>query len=923
MRPLKLTLSAFGPYAGENVLELDKLGKSGLYLITGDTGSGKTTIFDAITYALYGESSGETREANMFRSKYADSETPTYVELEFEYKDKIYKVNRNPQYERPKKSGEGLTTQTAEATLIFPDGRIISKVREVNNEIKEITGIDRNQFTQIAMIAQGEFLKLLLATTEERQKIFREIFNTKYYQILQEKLKGELAEINKTRDELNNSLKQYIDGIICQKDNVLEIELEKAKKDQLSIIDVIILAANIIDEDTAIKNMHTEEVKELEENLGTIREELVKAEEIRKTKELLKLALEEHKEKKSQLEILTGSYEKEKERKPQIEALSQKITREKDELPKYKKLNEHQEKLKEKEKVKTNIFSILKDYEIKEKELILKLEKEKKELLDLKNISNILQAYKQEREKLSLKEKRVSQLSKQTEDYKIAISNLKEAQKEYRTLSEAAKIIKDDYEDKNRAYLDQQAGILASTLKEKEPCPVCGSLEHPTLAILTAEAPTKEKLDQAKEKSEKIGIEVMDANEKASTINAQVDNLKERIMETANDLLGEVILEDIEERLAVVKTELVNEEELLEKRIKDTREKIERYEVLEKDIPETENNINDLKIEVSQKREEQVKVNTEIESLTDLEKELRESLVYKNITEAENNIKQSENIKLEMEKMFQAVEKDYLDCKNIISNLEGKIGTLSKQLEKEEEIDIEKALEKQIELQKKKDALDSILSEINSRIDRNKISLENIKKQQETLEGIDKKYIQVRALSNTANGNISGKEKIMLETFIQMTYFDRIIARANIRFMMMTGGQYELTRRIEADNNRSQSGLELNVIDHYNGSERSVKTLSGGESFKASLSLALGLSDEIQNSSGGIQLNTMFVDEGFGSLDDESLQQAIKTLSGLAEGNRLVGIISHVRELKEKIDRQIVVKKDRAGGSSAEIISFY
>ena len=178
----------------------------------------------------------------------------------------------------------------------------------------------------------------------------------------------------------------------------------------------------------------------------------------------------------------------------------------------------------------------------------------------------------------------------------------------------------------------------------------------------------------------------------------------------------------------------------------------------------------------------------------------------------------------------------------------------------------------------------------------------------------------LRSLSNTANGTITGREKIMLETFAQMTYFDRILIRANTRFMMMSGGQYELRRRVEADNNRSQSGLELDVIDHYNGSLRSVKTLSGGESFKASLSLALGLADEIQSAAGGVQLDTMFVDEGFGSLDEDSLQQALRVLSELSEGRRLVGIISHVGELKEKIDKQIVIKKDRAGGSRAEIV---
>ena len=187
------------------------------------------------------------------------------------------------------------------------------------------------------------------------------------------------------------------------------------------------------------------------------------------------------------------------------------------------------------------------------------------------------------------------------------------------------------------------------------------------------------------------------------------------------------------------------------------------------------------------------------------------------------------------------------------------------------------------------------------------------------MERVEQKWGWMRALSNTANGNVSGKDKIMLETYIQMTYFDRTLRRATLRLMTMTGGQYELVRKISAANQKSQSGLELDVIDHYNGTKRSVQTLSGGEAFKASLALALGLSDEIQASAGGICLDTMFVDEGFGSLDEESLNQALRALSDLTEGSRLVGIISHVSELKERIDKQIIVIKERAGGSHARV----
>ena len=241
-------------------------------------------------------------------------------------------------------------------------------------------------------------------------------------------------------------------------------------------------------------------------------------------------------------------------------------------------------------------------------------------------------------------------------------------------------------------------------------------------------------------------------------------------------------------------------------------------------------------------------------------------------------------------------------------------------LKDREEIDEDKAAKRKKELTDQKNDADVHIKEINARASANRSIYKALKKQVESIADTEQKLRWVKALADTAGGNLQGREKVMLETYVQTAYFDRIISRANVRFMVMSGGQYELKRSSTADNNRSQSGLSLDVVDHYNGTERSVKTLSGGESFKASLSLALGLSDEIQASAGGIRLDTMFIDEGFGSLDEESLQQAMRALSGLAESDRLVGIISHVPELKEKIDRQIRVIKDRSGGSRVEII---
>ena len=298
----------------------------------------------------------------------------------------------------------------------------------------------------------------------------------------------------------------------------------------------------------------------------------------------------------------------------------------------------------------------------------------------------------------------------------------------------------------------------------------------------------------------------------------------------------------------------------------------------------------------------------------------KESLRFGSIAEAKKKSEALEKTISEMKEAFDKAQNALSESDKKIAGYTSSIKELTKQLSSDCDLDKEEETKKKTEITEKKTADDAVAKVLHSRIESNTQVLANIRAKVGDLDALEKRYTWLKALSNTANGNISGKEKVMLETYIQMTYFDRIIARANTRFMIMSGGQYELKRRKEAENNRSQSGLDLDVIDHYNGTERSVKTLSGGESFKASLSLALGLSDEIQASAGGVKLDTMFVDEGFGSLDEESLDQAMKALLSLADGNRLVGIISHVADLKNRIDKQIVVIKEKSGGSKANIV---
>ncbi|MEG1947184.1 MAG: SMC family ATPase [Lachnospiraceae bacterium] len=920
MRPTKLTISAFGPYAGNTIFDLEKLGTKGLYLITGDTGAGKTTIFDAIAYALYGEASGGVRDTSLFRSKYADAETPTFVELAFEYSRKQYVVRRNPEYERPAKRGVGFTLQKADAELYFPDGRVVVKLKEVNAAIKEILGVDRSQFTQIAMIAQGEFLKLILATTEDRQKIFRDIFGTRYYQILQDKLKLESAELGKNCENLRNSVKQYIEGAACKEDDILEPQLLKAKDSQLTITDTVVLIDKLICQDENESKVIGSEITKAEKEISKITTDLGKAEEIDRAKKALKDTETALQEKQPLQKQLADKLEAEKLKLAEREQLFAQITTLKNELSDYTKLLVIQKTISKKKiswKESENKLGAITNLiaEIEER-----IKADKAQLALWKESPMHLQQLKQKKEKLEEQKEAMRELRKEIKEIKCLEGNLEIAQNNYKQLSERAENYRMDYNQKYKAYLDEQAGLLARTLRTGEECPVCGSIHHPAPATVTVSAPSKEELEIAKKKEETADKEAAAQSQTAAALRAQRESKQEMLIKSSATILGNCPFEDMEHTLTIKENDMTAELKQNAKELVDTKEKVTLHISLEESIPKLEAQLKGKMKEQSDFKSSLAALGSEINAQTESYEQLKLTLKYGDEKEAKNALDVLENKAAFLKKSYEDAEKENSKIIVQVKELEGKIKALREQLKDVKTTNSGELQERKKELLDKKTVWSNQLEKITVRLGRNGHTLEGIKKQSEILEQTECKYSWMKALSNTANGTISGKEKIMLETYIQMTYFDRIIARANTRFMGMSNGQYELKRRIEATNNRSQSGLELDVIDHYNGSERSVKTLSGGESFKASLSLALGLSDEVQASAGGIKLDTMFVDEGFGSLDDESLKQAINTLIGLSEGNRLIGIISHVSELKEKIDKQIVVRKEKSGGSFAEIL---
>ena len=931
MRPIKLTVSAFGPYAGRTEIELDRLGKSGLYLITGNTGAGKTTIFDAITYALYGEASGNNRSAGMLRSKYADPSTPTEVELVFEYAGKEYIVKRNPEYMRPKARGEGFTKENANAEFHYPDGRIVTKLKEVNSAVTELLGIERSQFTQIAMIAQGDFLKLLLASTDDRKKIFQKIFYTQNFAVLQEKLRSEARRLGSDYDSLCRDIRIHIGNIQCDAEDVLALEVDKAKNGGLPRAEVPELVEKLLKQDEASEEKMKKAVGEADRLLTQVAENITKAQEQEKTEQ----SLQEDEAKLEGIRPLREEAEKtlacEEKRAAEKDVLLKSVALLKESVPRY---DEREEKSVLRKGTADRIGRLKEEIERSsenQKRLHQDIETLKAEAKTLEDAPVEKERLMKEKEAAEKRQADLSALKKAFGECCKEEDRLEKAQADYREKQKTAESLRADLEEQNRAYLDGQAGIIAETLEEGQPCPVCGSLTHPSPAKKAAAAPSKADLDKLKKTTESAEKAAADASGEAGSIGAALKEKKKSLRQQAAELINDADRADFYGDTETAETAglaglIREEEEKAEARVDDLisgladiGKKIKRKDELARLIPEKENETKRIERDAAEKRESLAQDQTLLEGTEKRIEELNASLEYASKEEVDSRIGELEKKIREMEEDLKKARSACETCRQSETECLTRIGEAKKRLKDKVSIDLEAERTKQEQLTEDRRRLREEESALAARLSVNRSIRDQLTKTEKEISSVESRWAWMKNLSDTANGDLTGKEKVMLETYVQTAYFDRIIAKANTRLFIMSEGQYELKRRPEAADKRSQSGLELDVIDHYNGSERSVASLSGGEQFKASLSLALGLSDEVQSSAGGIRLDTMFVDEGFGSLDEESLKLAINALANLAEGNRLVGIISHVADLKDRIDRQIIVTKERSGGSSVRI----
>lgn len=923
MKPLKLTMSAFGSYAGKNVIDFTGQ-QQGIFLITGDTGAGKTTIFDAITYALYNQTSGGERNGNMMRSQYAQQETETYVELEFLYRGQTYRVRRNPDYKITKtlKNGkirEQKVPHSVELTL--PDGTVFPEKKNATDaKIIEILGLTADQFSQIVMIAQGDFLKLLYTKSDERKMIFSKLFRTDIYWKIQENLRRKSMEMDERIQENDRAFEQEKSRII------LLPESEELPLDEL----VERLRERLKD---ALKEQNLRRA-----NVEELNKKITKYEEINK----LFVSLEKIRQTGKELEARQAES---KERRQQIEnalKADKVLVAEQQNLRQQQEVEQSAQAIAKMTETLANNQEMFETLKTQQQEAEAKQKREaadiQKKMLALEQSFPSYEALQNARSEEQQAKKVWEDLGKTSEESfhkkKAGIAALKEQQKQQEQVveqtkknweqtslsaSESAK----HYEHMYEAFLKEQAGILAENLSAGCPCPVCGSTVHPDPAKLSDHAVTELEVEQAKktraaaeekrdmacaafeaEKTEKQKLAQAVEKEEADFVLAQTIAKQQRKEAEQNYVSLQKIAEQIREKLVYPSlAEAKKQYAAMQKALEAAEQEIERKRQKVSELAEAMNTLKGQKLaeEENQKTAKKLAAKTEKEYAKLLEKSgfvSEETYHLAILPERSRSKLEREEKEYESQCLRQQSEQKLLE-----KQVSGKTYTDTTELN--ERLKVEKQALKEAE---------KTYMELHTAYENDRAVLQNCAVYLEKGKKMESEDQVIKSLSKTANGRLSGSAKIDFETYIQRQYFKQIIHEANKRLLTMSNHQFILKLKEEANTGRkTNEGLDLSVYSLVTDSERDVKTLSGGESFLAALAMALGLSDIVERSAGAIHPDMMFIDEGFGSLDAQSRQQAIEVLGELAGDSRMVGIISHVTELKEQIDRKLVVNRTDNG----------
>ena len=923
MKPLKLTMSAFGSYAGKNVIDFTGQ-QQGIFLITGDTGAGKTTIFDAITYALYNQTSGGERNGNMMRSQYARPETETYVELEFLYRGQTYRVRRNPDYKITKtlKNGkirEQKVPHSVELTL--PDGTVFPEKKNATDaKIIEILGLTADQFSQIVMIAQGDFLKLLYTKSDERKMIFSKLFRTDIYWKIQENLRRKSMEMDERIQENDRAFEQ-------EKSRIIPLP----ESEELPLDELVERLRERLKDALKEQNLRRANVEELNKKI-TKYEEINKLfrslEKIRQTGKELEARQAESKERRQQIEnarkadkVLVAEQQNLRQQQ-EVEQSAQAIAKMTETLANDQEMFE-------------SLKTQLQEVEAEQKREAADIQKK---MLALEQSFPSYEALQNARSEEQQAKKVWEDLGKISEESfhkkKAGIAALKEQQKRQEQVveqtkknweqtslsaSESAK----HYEHMYEAFLKEQAGILAENLSAGCPCPVCGSTVHPDPAKLSDHAVTELEVEQAKktraaaeekrdlayaafeaEKTEKQKLAQAVEKEEADFVLAQTIAKQQRKEAEQNYVSLQKIAEQIREKLVYPSlAEAKKQYAAMQKALEAAEQEIAKKRQKVSELAEAMNTLKGQKLaeEENQKTAKKLAVKTEKEYAKLLEKSgfvSEETYHLAILPERSRSKLEREEKEYESQCLRQQSEQKLLE-----KQVSGKTYTDTTELN--EQLKAEKQALKEAE---------KTYMELHTAYENDRSVLQNCAVYLEKGKKLESEDQVIKSLSKTANGRLSGSAKIDFETYIQRQYFKQIIHEANKRLLTMSNHQFILKLKEEANTGRkTNEGLDLSVYSLVTDSERDVKTLSGGESFLAALAMALGLSDIVERSAGAIHPDMMFIDEGFGSLDAQSRQQAIEVLGELAGDSRMVGIISHVTELKEQIDRKLVVSRTDKG----------
>ena len=924
MRPLKLVMTGFESYKDRTEIDFEKLGSRGLYLITGDTGAGKTTIFDAITFALYGSPSGSDRSVEMLRSHFADENTPTEVEFDFEANGRKYHIKRNPDYERKALRGEGTTTQAANAELAFPgDGQgrePVSGVSKVNAEVENILSLKKEQFCRIAMIAQGRFQELLLSKKDDKGRLFRELFHTEKYERLQLILKSDKSEAERYLADLKLRLSEALARIEVNENDEGADKINLIKANSFIKDEEMELLREFVSRDEKLLKEILLKISETEKKLEKTNAELQLGQERQKLEEQCALTEKEEKQKTCQLEELTEAMQTAETAAKKVPELEKEQTLLEASLKDYKEIADTEAGLKSLDEEIALDEKTLKKSETDKNQLEEKLEKNKAEAAALKNAGEKNGSLIAALEKISEEEKALKEIEGLLEELFSDKEELSAARKKAEAAIDKTAQLQKAYSEMLRLFNLEQAGILAEGLREGEPCPVCGSKKHPKPAAKSLQAPGQKELEDAQKEAAAAGKDStalsVEAGEKGKAVEKeeeQINRLLEKYFASLN-VNDEALNQKIGERKNQLKLEADKKKQELEKEESDKKRRTE----IENEIPKEEAAIKKITEETGQLSAKISANKAKYEEIIKNLNEKKTGLKYKTLEEADNT---NEALKLEIVKLKNNVEKARENknaCDKEISILKGRIDHIKNQLKESKPVEVEKLNKEKDKLLQQKAALGEQRDSINKRSAVNQESLRTVEELLPEIEKAGNRYSMISALSEVAAGSNRGSHgKPSLETYVQMHCLDQINLRANLRLKKMTDNKYELRRRVEKDG--SELGLDLNIKDFYTSREREVQSLSGGEQFQASLSLALGLADEIQENAGGIKLDAMFIDEGFGTLDSDTLNKAMRALEDLSQGDKLIGIISHVEELEGRIPKKIYVKKDEAGVSHAEL----